>query len=91
VLHLTPAQFWAISPREFALMAEGRQDELDRQRRFAARWTAPLLSALAGQVVTEADLLGEADPVADQARKIKLAQKRLEKTMKQLAQVNPQS
>lgn len=91
MFHLTPAEFWAITPHEFSLMVEGRRDELDRQRRFAARWISPLLSAMAGQVISEAELLGETDPVADQAQKIKLAQKRLAKMQKDMAKAGAQS
>lgn len=40
-------------------MLEGRAHELTRQRRFAAEWMAPLLTATSGQCITPAQLLGE--------------------------------
>jgi hypothetical protein len=88
VFHLRPDEFWRISPLEWSHMVEGRAHELDRQRRFAARWIAPLLSATAGQVVTEAQLLGEADtPAVEQAKKVQAAQRKLAKVQKQLEKV----
>ena len=71
-------------PFEWFHMLEGRADELDRQRRVRADWLSPILSALAGQAVTPAMLLGEGESAMTEEQKVRAAQKKLEKTMKQL-------
>lgn len=73
-------------------MLDGRADQQNDLRRVIASWAAPVLSALAGEVVYAEALLGEKTveeiKAAETEQKLRDAQKKHKQMQRKLAKLN---